>query len=972
MAGDEIQVSFEVTLTNGEVLTCESQINVLDSISPTILCPNDTLLFLNENCEVEIPDFEGEFILNSGCEDSLAIEVVQIPVAGEIIPSFSGEEITVTLIATNPLNNTVDSCEFIIETQDSIPPSLECSGDTVIIELDADCSAEVPDISTEIVSLSDNCTEEQDVVVSQNPSIGTEVNFPENPLDVELTATDQNGNTSTCIVILDFIDTTPPNLTCPPDTVVSCQFDIDSTEQYGNPTAFDNCSSVSISFVNQYFSQNSCTIDSLKRTFTAVDDSGNESTCVQTIIFEGSNPDLDSSDFIFVDTVFTQDCEMTEPEDIPGSIPMLNPDLDVCKVITSTFEDGPTRTSDFGCLEFDREWTLVDSCANNAMPGDGVFIFDQLVVINDTVSPQIDLPFLDTIIYIDSCGTAVEIEFSAATASDCTGIDTIFNDSPFADDNGSGDISGTYEEGVYDISITAIDSCGNETTEVILLSVSDTSDLEFSCTFKVEKPFDTTTMMVPYFISEMVEGLVNSCGNVPAGVIEFSVDPTDPTDTVIIVTCEDFGPMGTEFVEEVPVYAFIDGELVDSCITIIAITDNVIGCMIEAIMGGVVDVNQEPFDKVDVSLTGSDTAWSRTNIDGDYGFMDVPGYGYYHVNCTFDGSPYAGVSTLDLLLIQQHILGLKLLESPYAQIAADVDKNKRITGNDIIMLRRLILNIDTEMPVDNWRFIPESYEFINPDRAYAENYPESIQIESLYESILDADFIGVKVGDVNGSISPDARGRSGREIWSAEKTNENVVHFYAEESEALYGFQFEIPAQNWGDVVILDGQIQIQDYQVSFTKGGDFLVSWSDPYGRKVNATQPLFSIQSDKVSDWSNFELSSESLAPEVYSGEGSGVNTLKLHWIEGIQNYALHQNRPNPFVESTIVPFELPFAEVVEFTVYDNTGRIILQEKIQGKRGYNEWKLRSTLLQQSGSYYYTMKADKFLGSKTLIVVDP
>ena len=971
LAGDVVTITFTVFVDNGDTLSCESELTVLDSISPEISCPDDLTIILNEDCEVSIPDFNGEFILDPGCEDSLNIDVVQFPAPGDY-PSFSGEEIEVILVASNPFNNTTDTCAFLVTTLDTIAPLLECSSAGLVLDLDEDCSALIPDVTAEIVSLQDNCTEEQNIQITQMPPVDSVIASPEGPIEVEIIAEDGNGNTASCFITIEFEDNLPPTIICPPDTMVPCQFDIDSTEQFGQPQAFDNCSDVTITFSNQFFSSNACTVDSLKRVFTATDESGNSSSCTQTVIFDGANPNLTENDFIFNDTVFTQDCDLTDPEDILESIPELDPDLEVCKVINTSFEDGPIRDSDFGCQEFDRTWTLIDSCANLTDPNDGIFVFDQLVVINDTVSPEINVPFLDTIIYIDSCGTMAEIDFPPATASDCVGIDTLFNNSPFADSNAGGDISGTYEEGVYEITITAEDSCGNQTAQMINLIVSDTSDLEFTCTFKVEKPFDTTTFMVPYFISEMVDGLVNSCGNEPAGLIEFSVDPDDPTDTVIIVTCEDFGMAGTEFVENVQVYAFIDGVLVDSCTTIIAITDNVIDCMIEALGGGVVDVNQEPFEEVQVNLSGVDTGMTYTDNTGYFEFDELLRGGYYSLSCDFEGDPVAGVSTFDILLIQRYILGFGELENPYSLIAADVDKNRRITGKDIIHLRRVILGIDSEMPVDNWRFIPATHEFANPERAYASNYPESIFVESLQATIMNADFVGVKVGDVNGSISPGARGRTGQEFWNAEHSSENQIDFYVQETGRVFGFQFEIPASVASNLNLLDGQIKWNDYEISRGASGKLTVSWSDPYGRILSAGDPIFSLSGSQVRQLESFKFGSDKVAPQIYREGEVLIKSLGLHWISGPQNYALHQNRPNPFVDRTIIPFELPEAEKVELHVHDNSGRMVYEAKIEGKRGYNEFELNSDRLASGGTYHYTLRAKNFIASKVLVVAEP
>ena len=65
-----------------------------------------------------------------------------------------------------------------------------------------------------------------------------------------------------------------------------------------------------------------------------------------------------------------------------------------------------------------------------------------------------------------------------------------------------------------------------------------------------------------------------------------------------------------------------------------------------------------------------------------------------------------GVSTLDLVKIQRHILGLEELNSPYKLIAADVNADNEIKASDLTELRKLILGIITDLPTnESWRFV---------------------------------------------------------------------------------------------------------------------------------------------------------------------------------------------------------------------------------------------------------------------------
>jgi Pregnancy-associated plasma protein-A len=67
-----------------------------------------------------------------------------------------------------------------------------------------------------------------------------------------------------------------------------------------------------------------------------------------------------------------------------------------------------------------------------------------------------------------------------------------------------------------------------------------------------------------------------------------------------------------------------------------------------------------------------------------------------------------GISTADLIGIQQHILNAAVLPKPYAWIAADVNNSGIITTLDLIIIRKVILGEYLNFPdVPSWRFVPK-------------------------------------------------------------------------------------------------------------------------------------------------------------------------------------------------------------------------------------------------------------------------
>lgn len=68
------------------------------------------------------------------------------------------------------------------------------------------------------------------------------------------------------------------------------------------------------------------------------------------------------------------------------------------------------------------------------------------------------------------------------------------------------------------------------------------------------------------------------------------------------------------------------------------------------------------------------------------------------------------------------------------------------------------------------------------------------------------------------------------------------------------------------------------------------------------------------------------------------------------------LHQNRPNPFSQATVVSFDLTETDKAILTVFDITGRQVFMANQGFKTGYNEVNLDKSIFQTSGTYFYRL----------------
>lgn len=130
-----------------------------------------------------------------------------------------------------------------------------------------------------------------------------------------------------------------------------------------------------------------------------------------------------------------------------------------------------------------------------------------------------------------------------------------------------------------------------------------------------------------------------------------------------------------------------------------------------------------------------------TNSSGLYSVNTIPGIVTAQ---TYSPSTYAGISTFDLVILSTHRQKTNLMLCPLSRIAADVNKDSKITVTDEDIIRELILGIRTSLPVPPWQYVPRAYVIpsqSHPDIKFTDDfwnntYADSNSVEYPFNAIL--------------------------------------------------------------------------------------------------------------------------------------------------------------------------------------------------------------------------------------------
>ena len=344
------------------------------------------------------------------------------------------------------------------------------------------------------------------------------------------------------------------------------------------------------------------------------------------------------------------------------------------------------------------------------------------------------------------------------------------------------------------------------------------------------------------------------------------------------------------------------------------------------------------------------------------------------------------MSTADLVMIQRHLLGMTPFTSAYQYIAADANNSQSVSAADISEVRKLILGINADYPKNtSWRFIDANQTFEEVSNPWLDPLRESIDHDPLDKDMMDDNFVGVKIGDVNmdaEASGANSNGTRSSEVFTMQVEDEvvaqgesTIIAMQAGEDYEMSGVQFTLHLGADLEFVSIEGaSLDMSEANYHYDADAHVVtVSWGRAEALQVWTDEVLFEVNAyatANVSLSNEIMISSTVTRAEVYNA-GLEAEGLELDFNRGSDNdqgLTLYQNIPNPFAGTTVIPFDLPGNAPAQLTIFDITGQVILVVHIEGKAGYNEFELSADQLTKSGVLYYQLESNQEVATKRMI----
>ena len=265
------------------------------------------------------------------------------------------------------------------------------------------------------------------------------------------------------------------------------------------------------------------------------------------------------------------------------------------------------------------------------------------------------------------------------------------------------------------------------------------------------------------------------------------------------------------------------------------------------------------------------------------------------------------------------------------------------------------------------------------------DFPEFI---ALGGSTVPANFVAMKIGDVNGTASPnsllgsDTRTFAGDLALSLEATQVAAgetftVDFTANDFKNIAGYQFTLGFDNSVEFVDVASNLEglsTKNFGLTKLNEGVITTSWNSNKGVTVANNEVLFSMTfraNAAVNTKEVLSINSRYTESEAYNGSDLYNVVLEFNGTSVSNGFELFQNTPNPFKAETTIGFNMPQAGAVTLKIYDVSGRVLRLIEMDAVKGANSVNVTRDGIDATGVLYYQLETATETATKKMIIVD-
>jgi len=379
-------------------------------------------------------------------------------------------------------------------------------------------------------------------------------------------------------------------------------------------------------------------------------------------------------------------------------------------------------------------------------------------------------------------------------------------------------------------------------------------------------------------------------------------------------------------------------------------------------IGGLINTaSAVALNNVNVTLSSTIKAQSlESNNLGQFKFDDQTARQTYMLTADMQDDPLNGVTTLDLIHIQKHILGLNKLKTPTQLIAADVDASGSISAIDLVHLRQLILGVIDDFPNNSvWNFVPTNKLYSTPHSDLLNNLKKYIEIKNADIDHVQNNFTGIKTGDVNldNSYEKNASARSSNTIsldYEIVQASEgSQVRLYLGDDVQISGLQMTLSFDD--PILSIDGLLSNFTSNNYSLNGNSLTISWNSKSSVAIDQESPILIIglNGNKTS---YLATDLEGVSPEIYTASLTS-RPMRLERKKSIHSESSLSIIPNPMNNIGTVLFNSEKAGIGVLDIYRTDGTRVYTKSSQLNKGANHLILNTDDFSNTSSGIYIAK---------------